>query len=423
MSRKQATRPIFSTILDDGRVVETLFDLEKIRTFFAVLDDGEITLVDKVSLSGERLLVPFSPENNLLTHEVVLLPSEVGHFNREDELLEEVRSFIHRYVDLSEEFEELAAHYVLFTWFFDQFNELPYLRVRGDIGSGKSRFLLTLGSLVYKPIFASGASTVSPLFRMIDAVGGTLLIDEGDFRFSDEKSEIAKILNNGNARGFPVLRTELTAGKEFNPRAFNVFGPKVIATRGYFDDRALESRCITETMGKRKLRNDIPLNLPEAFKTEAREIRNKLLALRFRKWSQGPRVLETAHSALEPRVSQVFAPLLAGVGEGELRTRLLSVAEERSNDILLERSLEPEAELLSVVKELLEGGEDLYLKDIAKVMQKRFGENYDYRINPRWVGTMLRKRLFLTPTKSHGNFMIPLAEYPKLEVLFARYGV
>ena len=29
------------------------------------------------------------------------------------------------------------------------------------------------------------------------------MIDEGDFRFSDEQAEIVKILNNGNARAFP----------------------------------------------------------------------------------------------------------------------------------------------------------------------------------------------------------------------------
>ncbi len=59
---------------------------------------------------------------------------------------------------------------------------------------------------------------------------GTLIVDEGDFRFSDEKAELVKILNNGNARGFPVLRTESVRGKEFDPRAYTVFGPKLIRT-------------------------------------------------------------------------------------------------------------------------------------------------------------------------------------------------
>jgi ATP-dependent DNA ligase len=41
---------------------------------------------------------------------------------------------------------------------------------------------------------------------MLDSFHGTLIVDEGDFRFSDEKAEVVKILNNGNVKGFPVLR-------------------------------------------------------------------------------------------------------------------------------------------------------------------------------------------------------------------------
>lgn len=54
----------------------------------------------------------------------------------------------------------IAAHYVLLTWVYDAFSDLAYLRFRGDFGTGKTRALLTIGSLCYKPFFASGASTV-----------------------------------------------------------------------------------------------------------------------------------------------------------------------------------------------------------------------------------------------------------------------
>ena len=139
-------------------------------------------------------------------------------------------------------FEKVATYYVLLTWLYDAFNELPYLRLRGDYGSGKTRALLILGSLCYKGFFASGASTVSPIFHTLDAFRGTLIFDEADFRFSDEKAEIVKILNNGNVRGLPVLRTMMNRQREFNPQAFHVFGPKIVATRGSYDDKGLESR-------------------------------------------------------------------------------------------------------------------------------------------------------------------------------------
>ncbi len=119
-------------------------------------------------------------------------------------LVAEIRVFIHAHVDVSPLFETIASYYVLFSWLYDCFNELPYLRVRGDTGSGKGLDVFRPSvSVCYKPIFASGASTVSPIFRILDSFQGTLIIDEADFRASDEKAEITKILNNGNARGFP----------------------------------------------------------------------------------------------------------------------------------------------------------------------------------------------------------------------------
>ena len=41
-------------------------------------------------------------------------------------------------------------------------------------------------------------------------------------------AEIVKILNNGNIRGVPVLRTMVSNTREYNPKAFQVFGPKIV---------------------------------------------------------------------------------------------------------------------------------------------------------------------------------------------------
>ena len=121
-----------------------------------------------------------------------------------------------------------------------------------------------------------------PIFHTLDAFRGTLIFDEADFRFSDEKSEIVKILNNGNVRGLPVLRTMMNRQREFNPQAFQrSTGPKIVATRGSYDDKGLESRFLTKEMGSRELRPDIPINLPDAFREQALELRNKLLLYRF----------------------------------------------------------------------------------------------------------------------------------------------
>jgi len=110
--------------------------------------------------------VPYTATNNLLTSGCVLLPSDIGDFGDKGDLLGAIQTYFRKYVDLSPAFEDIAAHYVLLTWVYDAFQELGYLRFRGDYGSGKTRALLTVGSLCYKPFFASGASTVSPIFHV-----------------------------------------------------------------------------------------------------------------------------------------------------------------------------------------------------------------------------------------------------------------
>src|SRR5205809_1388926 len=317
--KKQRPVPTVSAVLGDGAILEMVCRPDEKRTAFALWRDEKWTIEPAFEADPFRLCVPYSPHNNLIKSEVVLLPSEPEEYGSEEELLAEIQDFIHRYVDVSPLYEQIASYYVLLSWVYDRFNELPYLRLRGDPGSGETRFLLTVGSLCYKPIFASGASTVSPLFRIIDAFRGTLIIDEGDFRLSDEHADIVKILNNGNAKGFPVLRSEASKTREFNPRAYTVFGPKIVATRGFFEDKALESRCLTEAMGQTRLRRDVPISLPPEHKEEALHLRNKLLLFRFRKHADAGIREGLVDPSIDPRLNQIFSPLLSAVEDSEAR--------------------------------------------------------------------------------------------------------
>src|SRR6266481_5823264 len=126
-----------SAVLADGTLVEMALDPKSRRTSFLLAKDGEWHSADSVRIDSSAQLVPYSPRNNLLAHEVVLLPSEPEEYGSEDALLPEIESFIHRYVDVSPLFEKIACYYVLLTWIYDRFNELPYLRLRGDPGAAK----------------------------------------------------------------------------------------------------------------------------------------------------------------------------------------------------------------------------------------------------------------------------------------------
>jgi hypothetical protein len=423
--KKKQIVPTASAILEDGTLVESMFQPKLRRTFFAIYNAGRWTLQNGIDLGSDARLVPFSPNNNLIKNEVVLLPSEPRIYGREEKLVADIQEFIHRYVDLGDSFEKVSTYYVILTWLYDAFNELPYLRLRGDYGTGKTRALLILGSLCYKGFFASGASTVSPIFHTLDAFRGTLIFDEADFRFSDEKAEIVKILNNGNVRGLPVLRTMMNRQREFNPQAFHVFGPKIVATRGSYDDKGLESRFLTEEMGSRQLRSDIPINLPESFKDEARELRNKLLLYRFHRRFDVKLDESLVDPKLEPRLNQILLPLLSVVSDENLRSELRSMALEAQLSLVADRGLLVEAQVLEIVAELMASSQRpvVPVADIVMGLIERYGDEYDRPITNRWIGGILRKRLNIQTYKSHGVYVVPINERPKIELLCGRYGV
>jgi hypothetical protein len=416
--------PAVSRVLSDGTLIELLYHASEAKTAFAVWRDGTWTIENEIEIGGERL-VPFSPRNNIIKNEVVVLPSEPEEYGSKSELLAEIRAFLHRYLDISPSFEHIATHYILFTWIYDAFNEVPYIRFQGDFGTGKTRALLVIGSICCRAFFASGASTVSPVFHILDAFRGTLVLDEADFRFSDEKAEIVKIFNNGNVSGMPVLRTMQNHRREFNPQAFQVFGPKVVAMRGAYGDRALESRFLTEVMGNSPLRADVPLNLTGMMREEALGLRNKLLLYRFRNRNGLHFTPGSLIDGVAPRINQILLPLLEIVDDPDVRRTLVAFARTAHEGIIAERGLTTEAQLLEVIRDLSESEAATVLPvgDIKARFVERFGGEYTRPITPRWIGGLLRRRLHLSPYKSHGRYVLPVFDKAHMAALYSRYGI
>jgi hypothetical protein len=423
--KKPTVTPTASAVLDSGELVEMIYDRVQRKTQFVCGTSDAWRYEESVLLSPAERLVPYSATNNLVKHGVVLFPSEPAEYGDETALVARIRDFVRRHVEVSEDFELIATYYVLFSWVYDAFHEVPYVRVRGGYGSGKTRFLLTVGSLCRLPIFASAASTVSPIFRLLEAFRGTLILDEGDFRYSDEKSEVVKILNNGNAKGFPVLRTEVSPKKEFDPRAYHVFGPKIVATRGFFQDRALESRCVTEDMRGGSLRTEIPLNLDDTFYEEARSIRNELLMYRLRHFKDARGETRAGARDLEPRLQQIFGPLVSVIADASARERIVAAIGRYNEDLVEERAEAAEAQVLAVIRDLVARGPEarLAIQDITREFLTRYGAEYERRVTPRWVGSLVRRRLGLKPSRSTGIFTLGPEEVARLASLYKRYGL
>src|SRR5262252_5896130 len=104
--KNRVTVPTVSRILSDKSILELLYRPDEQRTALAFFNAGRWTVQHHVDTDEKHRLVPFSPHNNLIRNEVVLLPSEPRIYGNKGALLAEVHDFVHRYVDLSPMFEK-----------------------------------------------------------------------------------------------------------------------------------------------------------------------------------------------------------------------------------------------------------------------------------------------------------------------------
>lgn len=413
--------PTVSRVAGDT-IVELVYDPDRRTTGLVVSRfRGIWNLEQEVRIGTNEILVPYSASNNLIASGCVLFPSIPVHHGDKDELLSAVESYLHRYVDLSPTFVRLAAHYVLLSWVYDAFNELPYLRLQGEFGTGKTRGLFAIGSVCYKPFFASGASTVSPIFHILDSVGGTLVLDEADFRFTDATNDLVKILNNGTTSGLPVLRTMQNRDRELHPRAFRVFGPKIVGMRGRYEDRGLESRFLTETMGDRPLRNDIPIHLPFELRADALALRNKLL--HFRICTLLDTAIDPARVApnVSPRLNQILLPLLSVIDDERVRAEIQSNCIDRAINA---PRLPLERWASDIARTLLDAFADSAVASmsVGEVARQITGRASDAsRPSDKWVGWIIRNELGLQTRKSNGVYVVSRDQLPEIQTLVARF--
>lgn len=290
---------IYTSMLTvDGLLYEQIYDNKTQKSCF-INEKGET--VDDFLL-GDFVYAPM--DKIFLEKNVVVLPSGISDYDTVETLDKEISDFISYWVGVSDDFRQKCVWYTRLTRLLENINTTPYLRVLGSPGSGKTRFLDTVGGLCYKPLFIGGAVKSAPIYRIMDSWKGSAIFDEMTLKISDESADIIQILNCGYQKGKSVLRCEKDSLKVI---PFDPFGPKIIAQRKTFYDTALESRCISEVMS---IEEDKPIDLNNEFYNKRDELQNKLLKYRFDTYNKVDNSIYTKinFGSVIPRVRQSFAP-------------------------------------------------------------------------------------------------------------------
>lgn len=413
--------PIERSFIQNGLSIYEMIGDPETETLAYVKYDKltrQFDLCDEVWLNDKRYI---PPQNSLAFSGTLLLPSFPSEYGSMSQLVENIRSFIYAYLEIPPDYLLIASYYVILSWMYDCFETIPYLRARGEYGTGKSRFLKVIGSLCYRPCFAGGSSTCSPIFRLIQLYGGmTLVLDEADFSFSGADAEIVKILNTGYSKGMPVLRTE--GDRVRVPTAYNTYGPKILATRKDFEDLALESRCLTNYMLP-KVRTDIPLHLPKDFDRVSRDLRNQLLMFRLEHYGEYEVDERRVVEGIEPRVNQVLLPLFALADTDEMRLELVEYAKKHAKTQVENRAESIEGVVLTVMLEMSAQNQFILVKDLArKINVLRSKDDGERMVSPAWIGKINKTSFSFETRRVNGVTQILWNEKLGRE-LCGRFGV
>ena len=404
---------------------ETLISLTTkeliIDTIFSPLNQSYFTIFNrkskKISQENEieinwKTYIPISSNSSFITSWSILFPSEIWNYKSKEELLLKIQSYLYKYIDVPKDYRIIASYYILLTYVYDNFSEIPYLRVIWDYWSWKSRLLKTIWSICYMPMITNWWTSLSAIFRMIQNFKWTLIIDEADMSFSDTNNEMIKLFNNGYQKGNPIMRADW---EWFDVRCYEVFCPKIIGWRMEFRDKATESRCLTNIM-KRSTRENIPI-LDRIFYEETQELRNMLIKFRYDYYDKID-FKNKYISWIEPRLNQIINPILSLVDNEEiekliidnLKMKQIEIKEDRKNSLLWA--------VLSIIKS--KNINEIYYKDILDDL-----EVMEWKINfsSKKLWSLFKQNWLKWYRKSDWTILVKDNNLNELERLFKEYWI
>lgn len=160
-----------------------------------------------------------------------------------------IRILIMKYVDIDEKYSKIIALWVIGTYFHKEFETFPFLFINAMRGSGKTRLLKLIESLVWNGKITNNLSE-AVLFRTAER--NTILIDEFEQVTSKEKTALRELLQSGYKRGSIVERIKKSYSKEGEQMVvekFKIYTPIVMANIKGIDE-TLGDRCITIILEK-----------------------------------------------------------------------------------------------------------------------------------------------------------------------------
>jgi len=187
--------------------------------------------------------------SNKLQGRALRLPEPVPAPEPQDgtKLLDDVAKQVRRFVVADQVTIDAITLWIVFAHIAQKAPCCPNLVFSSAVKAcGKSTALDVVSRLVPKPLSVSNIS-VAALFRTVEMLSPTLLIDEADSIFR-QNDDLRTLTNAGFTK--TAAQVARTVGEDNEPRLFTVYVPKTIALIGTLPD-TIESRSVIIRMRRR----------------------------------------------------------------------------------------------------------------------------------------------------------------------------
>jgi len=275
------------------------------------------------------------------------------------------------------------------TYLFPAFAAFPYIQLTGEKGSGKTKTEDLLECVCFNALRMIDP-TPAVLFRIVDALRPTLLLDEMETMNTDEAREVRGIINAGYKQRATVSRVE---GEDRHIKFFHVYSPKCLAgIRGL--GSVTEDRCITVVMSKPPQEDARQNRVVDPMDAEWSVIRDSFYRLPF---SYGDKILQGLDEKsfpvwLRARDRELWSPILqmAQLVDGESDLGIFKDVLGLAHVSVGERGLTFEAEaVIGLLESKLDGCEELDIHPVD--LAGELAESLSYKkITSEWVAGRLR---------------------------------
>jgi hypothetical protein len=344
---------------------------------FVVYRDGATSIQGSVE-DGGVILMPPSGDYALL--QAVRYPKCVAACETPQALLAEIREFLQHYLEIGEAESKLVAYFALSTWLSDLYTVAPYLWIVGPHSGGKTTLLRALSAICRRALLV-GDITPASIYSLSNSHRPTLLLDEFESGSDRRSRDLQRLLRTGTTEGQKVFR---------GPKAYDVFGPKAIASRQASPDAALLSRALVVTM-KPTLKELPPLD-PVVLEEIADRLQPKLLAFRLQNYRRA-KAPELVSVGLTPRSRDIARALaLPLLGDHACELVIVELLRPHDAEAKLARRGEPEWAVATTLFSVCHRSYGtLTMGGLAvEVHQTLINACETYKLEPRKVGDIVR---------------------------------